>query len=130
MHLSAGLMVAGDHAGHRLLVGHRLPDSDRDLAAGAEPAAPGRVVDLDRHRAHAQQVALLPRPRELLQGRSPEASGEDLLEGIALALVGALVEVEVEVPRRARLVVVVAAREDDVQPGEVELPGPAALDLP
>ena len=80
--------------------------------------------------AHAQQVAVLERPRELLQRRSPEAAEEDLGERLALALVAALVEVEVEAPGGARLVVVVAAGEDDVEPGQVQLPGAAPLDRP
>jgi hypothetical protein len=46
-------VVAGNHAGDRLLVGHRLADAEADLAAGAKPPAARRMVEFDRDRADA-----------------------------------------------------------------------------
>ena len=60
----------------------------------------------------------------------PDAAEKDRLECLALGVVTALVDVEPEVPGRARLVVVVAKGEDGSQAGEVDLAGAPVLDLP
>jgi hypothetical protein len=83
-------MVAWDHARDLRAVGDRLTNPHRHLGAGAKPSAAGAVVDLDPDRAHGQQVARLPRPRELLERRAAELSQEDPGERGALALVAAL----------------------------------------
>ena len=68
------------------------------------------------------------------QGTAPAPcrprAGEDRRQRLAPALVGALVEVEDEVPRRARLVVVVDEREHHGEAGEVHLPSAPALHRP
>src|SRR5581483_16201 len=69
------------------------------------------VRDLDRDVAHGEAGRLLPRPREVLERVAAEPARVDRLERGALLAVRALVEVEDEAPRRARLVVVVARRQ-------------------
>src|SRR4051812_32869592 len=108
-------MVARDHAGHRLLIGYRLPDPHRYPIARPKPAPPWRVIYVHRHRAHAPQIAGLERPRKLFQRRSAKATQKDLCDGVALAIVAAIVEVEIEAPWRAGLVVVVADGHHDAQ---------------
>src|SRR5438067_2424841 len=79
-------VVAGDHARDRLLVRDGRAHAHRHPLAGAEPSPPRRVLDLDRHRLHAEQVAGLERPGELLLRASPQSPHEDARERFALAL--------------------------------------------
>src|SRR6185369_2745417 len=72
--LASRAVVAGDDAGHGRLALVRCADADRHLLAGAKPAATGRVVDLDRRRADAAEVAVLEGPRELRHRRAAQAS--------------------------------------------------------
>ena len=102
-------VVARNHAGHRLLVGHRLAHTNLDLPGRPEPAAPRRVVDLNLDRLHALQVCGLEHPRELLVRGPAKATGEDVGDRFALALVAARVYEQNDRPRRAGLVVVVSA---------------------
>src|SRR3954467_9093701 len=56
-HLTAGLVVSGDHTGHRpARVLERLADAHGDRAPRPEPAAPGGVVDLDPAGDDLEQV--------------------------------------------------------------------------
>src|SRR2546423_1346906 len=98
-------MVSRDHAGHSLLVRHRLTHAHRYLAARAEPAAAGRVVDLDRSGAYAQQVRRLEGPGELFERGAASVPAEDLGERLALGLIAALVHVQEVAPGRTRLVI-------------------------
>src|SRR4051812_46947522 len=123
-------VVPRDHARDGLGVGDRLAHADGDVLAGAEPPATRLVLDLDRDRTDAERPARLPRPWEVHERGTVPRAGEDGLERWALALVRTLVEVEEEVPRRARLVVVVAARQHGREPGEVDVARVAALDRP
>jgi hypothetical protein len=68
------------------------------------------VVDLDRSRVDAQHRRGLEHPRELALRGAAETTEEDVLERVALALVGALVHVQVKLPGRAWLVVLVVRR--------------------
>src|SRR3954447_3146117 len=107
------------------------PPAARDTPpppAGAEPSPPPRVVDLDRHRTHAEQVAGLERPGKLFQRRTVEATQEDLGERLALALIGSVVEVEVEARGRARLVVVVADGHRHAKTRDVHVSGLSLVD--
>jgi hypothetical protein len=54
-------------------------------APGAKPASSGRLVDLDRGRAHPAQVARLPDPGKLVLGRPAQPPEEDLGQSVALA---------------------------------------------
>src|SRR6266540_1605529 len=128
--LVAGAVVAGDDAGNGLLVVDLAADADVNVLAGAEPAASWPVVDLDRRWANAEEAARLEDPRELLVRRPAEAAEEDRLQGRALALVAAFVDVEPVVPGRAGLVVGVVDRHDGPHAGEVDVAGPAVPDLP
>src|SRR3954469_20948709 len=123
-------MVPRDDAGDRLLLGDRVADADAHVLPRAEPAAPRVVLDLDRHRAYAEGAARLERPRELDERRAAQAAGDDPLERLALALVAALVDVEHEVPGRARLVVAVAEREHGGEAAEVDVAGVPAAGRP
>src|SRR6266508_2761669 len=128
--LLAGLVVARDHARHRGDVGHRARDPDADLTSHAEPLAPGRVVDLDLRGAHGDEVARLPGPREVLHLPALGSAGPDLLERPPLLVVAAFVDVEQERPGRALLVVAVARRERDAEPGQVRVAYAPVDDLP
>src|SRR6266540_5334665 len=128
--LLAGLVVARDHARHRGVVGHRARDPDADLTSHAEPLAPGRVVDLDLRGAHGDEVARLPGPREVLHLPALGSAGPDLLERPPLLVVAAFVDVEQERPGRALLVVAVARRERDAEPGQVRVAYAPVDDLP
>src|SRR5215211_232174 len=76
-YLLAGLMVPGDDAGHRLLIGHQRAHPHLHLVAHAEPTASPCVVDLDARRANRHQPARLEGPRELPQRRAAGAPEED-----------------------------------------------------
>src|SRR5215216_2059967 len=110
-------MVPGNHTGHGLLVGHRPAEPHRHLLADPEPAASRSLVDLDRSRPPAEQIAVLPDPGKLLPRRPAELADQDQSERLALAVVPPLVDVEAEAPGRARLVVVIAIGHDGSQPG-------------
>jgi hypothetical protein len=71
-----------------------LADPDGDMVADAEQLPPARVVELDPDSAHADKLARLPRPREVLEGVAAEPAGEDRLERRLLLLARALVEIE------------------------------------
>ena len=92
--------------------------------------AAARVVELDRDRSHVEQVAGLPRPREVRERIAPEPAGVDRLERRLLLLPRPLVQVEDPHPGRARLVVVVADRQRDCQTGQVGSGGVPFLDQP
>src|SRR3954471_12364358 len=77
--LLAVAVVAGDDAGHGLRAGVAVADADAHSVADAQPLAAARVVDVDRHRAHGHQLALLPRPGEVAGGVAARAAGEDRL---------------------------------------------------
>src|SRR4051812_33592726 len=128
--LLAGAVVAGDHAGDGLGAGVAVADPDADVVADAQPLAPARVVDLDLDGPHREELARLPRPREVLLGVAAEAAGVDRLERLALLARRALVEVERPRPRRAGLVVAVATGQRDRRACEVAPVGLALLDQP
>src|SRR6266511_3147246 len=117
MKFAAGAVVARDDAGDRCLFLDRRSNPQGDLAPRPKPAPSGGVVNLDRDGAHPEQVAFLPDPGELLLRRSAQPPKEDLAQGVALAIVATLVHVQVEVPRRGGLVVVVSPGEDHPEPG-------------
>src|SRR6185369_15822123 len=75
-------------------------------------------------------VRRLPDPRALLLRRAAELAGQDRGERLALRLVAAVVDVEAVRPRRARLVVVVAAHEHGGEAGEVDVAGMAVAHDP
>jgi hypothetical protein len=122
--------MARDDAGDRLVAFVRALDVDRDHVAHPEPLATRRVVELDQRRLHVEQVARLPRPREVLDLLAGDSPGPDLLERLMLVGRSALVEVEDPAPRRSVLVVAVASRHHDSQVGQVEAAGFAVDDLP
>src|SRR5262249_52812503 len=62
--------------------------------------------------------------------RAGQAAGEDRFERLALGLVGAVVDVEHEAPRRALFVVAVPAGEHDAEPVERHTVGVALEDAP
>src|SRR5262249_11484815 len=125
--------VAAELPVERVVVHHELvcdelgaPDflaraDARDSAAGRapppRPAGHGRadrdaaLADLDPARAHLEQVAGLPHPREPQHALAAGATEQDVGERRALPLVAALVDMEHEAPRRAGLVVVVLVDE-------------------
>ena len=107
--------MARDDAGDRRLARHRAADAHLDAPAGAEPAPPRRVVDLDADGPPAEEVALLPGPGEVLQRGASACAREDPDEGLALGVVPPLIDVEEEGPGRAGLVVVVAAGDDGAE---------------
>jgi hypothetical protein len=61
-------VVAGDDAGHGLLTRIAVVDPNRHAIANAEHLPALRMVELDLGAPHADQVARLPRPREVLEG--------------------------------------------------------------
>src|SRR5262245_43694584 len=113
-------MMTGDHAGHGLLLVERASDAKDDVLPDAEPAATGRVVDLDRGRHDGARMARLEDPRKLPHRRASQLSGEDAGEQVALLGVASLVDVEHEGPGRARLVVRIAQDENDAETGEID----------
>ena len=122
--------MAGDPARHRLVSGIGARDADADCVLDAEPAAARRVVDLDLRRLDAEQVARLPRPGEMVELASGDASGPDFFERPVLFGRPSLVQVEDPAPGRAFLVVAVASRQRDSEAGEVGLIRVAVDDLP
>ena len=128
--LLAGSVVAGDPARHRLVPGIGARDADADCILDAEPAAARRVVDLDLRRLDAEQVARLPRPGEVVDLASGDASGPDFFERPVLFGRPSVVQVEDPAPGRAFLVVAVASRQRDSDAGKVGLIRVAVDDLP
>src|SRR6185436_21040742 len=128
--LAAVAIVPRDHAGHLGLLLEGAANLHRDAAARPEPSAPWGVVDLDLDRLDADQVALLPGPRELPLRGPAEPAGPDLLQRLPLALVGALLHEENPGPRRAIFVIVVARRQHHPLAREVDRPGISRLDPP
>src|SRR4051812_1975518 len=96
--LAALPVVAGNDAGHGLLVDDRVGDTNVDVAPGAEPSPPRRVLELDARRPDLEQAAGLERPGELPQRRAAGVTGEDRLERVALRVVRPVVEVQEPVP--------------------------------
>src|SRR5439155_3559700 len=129
-HLLARLMVARDHARHRLAARVGAGDPHADRVADPEPPAARRVVDLDLRRTDSDEVARLPRPGEMLELLALEPAGPDLLERSVLLFATALVEVERPRPRRPFLAVVIAVRDDDSEAGEARLACVTLGDLP
>ena len=72
VYLSARTIVTRDYTGDLGLLLERSADPHAHVTAGPKPAAAGGVVDFDRHRPHAEDLARFPDPRELLFGRSAE----------------------------------------------------------
>src|SRR5439155_8791610 len=107
---------------------HGSAHADLYVAIRAEPAASRRVVELDSSGANLDQAARLERPRELLEGRTAGVTEEDRRERLALRDVRRVVEIEEEVPRGSRLVVVVPGDEHHPLAGQVDLAGVASLD--
>ena len=105
-------------------------DAHADAVADPQSLAAARVVDLDLDRAHGDELAGLPRPREVAQRVSAETPGEDGFERGALLAGGARVDIERPRPRRARLVVVVAGGQRDRQARQVGAVRGAVLDQP
>src|SRR5947199_6677011 len=122
--------MAGDQAGHGLLILRRSTDPHLHLAPNPEPAAPWSVVELDSGGADLDQATRLEGPRELLQGRAAGVSQEDLGQGLTLGVVRRLVDVEQEVPWRTGLVVVVPANEHHALAGQRDLSCAPVLDRP
>jgi uncharacterized protein len=105
--LAAGPVVAGDEAADDALRRVGRLDPQLELPADAQEAAARRVVELDVRRRHGDELARLPRPRELHHRRAAERAAPDVHERGALRVRAAVVEVERPAPRRARLVVAV-----------------------
>jgi hypothetical protein len=76
--------MPGDHARDRLAALVASADPDADVVAYPESLATPRVVDLDRDRSYRDELARLPRPREVTLGVPAETTGEDALERGAL----------------------------------------------
>src|SRR5262249_41126432 len=123
--LRPGPLVTGDAAGDALtrLVRRRRDEANRVTHAKA------RSVELDRAYPHIDQVARLADPGEPHDGGAGLAE-EDLLERRPLRVVAALVEMEDDAPRRARLVVVVTDDERRGEPREVDLAEVPVVDAP
>src|SRR5215211_702047 len=128
--LEALAVVSGDHAGDGLLVRHGFPHAHGHLVPGPKPPAARAVLDLDRHRPPAEQVALLPYPWELALGRPTELPRQDAGERLALPVVAALVDEEEVGPGRSGLVVRVAQGQDRPHAGQVDVARPPLLDGP
>src|SRR4051812_6057398 len=113
--LAPGLLVARDAAAHVVLA------FDAPSREDARPLADAKLlaVELDLRRPHVDDEARLAHPRQPQDPLASRATEEDRLEGGALLRVAGLVDIEDERPRRARLVVVVAAGERHVQSAEV-----------
>src|SRR6185437_12715250 len=129
-HLTARLVVSGDHARHRRRVLERLADAHGDGAPDPEPAAPGGVVYLDPARDHLEQVAGLERPRELVERGAAQPAGVHVLERTPLVRVRPLVQVQHPVPGRPRLVIAAPDHHHHAQAGHVEVADHPPLDPP
>ena len=128
--LLAGLLVAGDHARDSLRTGVTIADANAGAVAYPEALAVPGVLDVDLDRSYRNELARLPGPREMPKGVAAQPAGEDTLERGALLLGGRGVEIQRPRPRRAGLVVAVAAGQRDRQPGKVCAVRFAVLDQP
>src|SRR4051812_31501153 len=128
--LLARHLAAGDDAGDRLGPVVAVADADADAVADAQPLAPPRVLDLELDRPHGDELARLPRPREVLQRVAAAPARVDLLDGAPLLVRRAAVHVEDPRPGRPLLVVAVAGGHRHRQPGEVDALGVTVLDQP
>src|SRR6185295_5622580 len=106
--LLAGLLVAGDDARDGLLAQDAITDSDIHALTDAQPLAPTRMVDIDRNRAHRDELAGLPCPRKVALRIAAEPTGEDPLQGVTLRHRAARVEIQDPRPRRTGLIIAVA----------------------
>ena len=128
--LRADPLVAGDPARDGLVGLDRRRRAQLDGFGDRQPVAVPVRLELDPARAHLDELALLPDPRQQAHMRPAEPAEEQILERLPLPLVAALVDVEEDRPRRARLVVVVRDHERDEQAVHVDLADPALLDPP
>src|SRR5207253_8781401 len=87
-------LVARDDAGDDRLLCHRCRDAHLDVVLDTEPPAPRRVVDLNRRRGDAEDVALLPDPGRVPLDVAAEPPEEDAFERGPLFVVATLVDVE------------------------------------
>ena len=106
--LDTRLRVVGDQRPRGPLIGHRVPEADADVVAGVEPRATRAVIRLDRRGAHRDLAAGRCRPRERRERAVAAPAGEQPPQRRALARVGALIEIDGDVPRRAGRGLVVA----------------------
>src|SRR3954471_7003616 len=128
--LFAGLLVAGDHARDGLAADVTIADANADAVAYPEALAMAGVLDVDLDRSYRDELARLPRPREMPKGVAAQPAGEDALKRGALLVGCRGVEIQRPRPRRAGLVVAVAAGQCDRQPGKVGAMHCALLDQP
>src|SRR4051794_33699294 len=124
--LAPGLLVARDAAAHVVLAFHRPSREDARPLADAKLLA----VELDLRPPHVDDEARLAHPRQPQDPLASRATEEDRFEGGALLAISRSVDVEHDRPRRAGLVVVVAARERDVQSIQVDPVEGAFGDVP
>src|SRR3990170_2592064 len=128
--LSADPLVSGDHAGDGLLALDGPRRSKPDGVADAKPIAVSLGCELDRTRAHVEQVPRLPDPRKDVHVRTARTTEEDVRERLLLLRAAPIVDVEDDAPRRAGLVVVVPDGQGDAQAGHVDLAYDSVLDPP
>ena len=122
--------MARDHAGDRFLAVVAVADPDADAVADPQPLAPPRVVDLDLDRPDGDELARLPRPREVGRGVAAETTGEDPSSAARCSLVARASRYSTHVHGEPGLVVAVADGQRDREPGEVDVVHGALLDQP
>src|SRR5438067_9611117 len=123
-------LVSRDYAGDGFIAVVAAADWDTDAVSYPQALAPAGVIDRDLHRSHRNKLACLPCPRKMALGVAPEPTSEDSLKRGALLLRSAHIEVQHPRPRRAWLVVVVAARQRNREVGQVNAVRLAILNQP
>src|SRR5262249_57249873 len=117
--LPAAVMPRND-AGNGLRALVSIADAQADVVANPEPLSATAVIDLDLNRADREQLAGLPRPREVRLGVAAQSPAENPLERLPLFLGRSRVEIEDPAPGRALLVVAVANGQSNRLPGHVD----------
>src|SRR5205085_1573420 len=123
-------LVPGNHTCDGFVALIATADSDTNVVSNPQALATARVIDRHLHRSHRNKLACLPCPRKMALGIAPEPTTEDSFKRGTLLLRSARMQVQNPCPRRARLVVVVAARQRNRQAGQVNAIRLAILNQP
>lgn len=124
----AGMVEAGDAAGNGFVGGYEFVGGDADVTFGADAPVTGLVAEIEPGAANGADV--VDGGGEVVAGGAAHSTEEDVGEPAVLIIAGVLIDVEADLPRRSRLVVVVKAGHDDVEPGQVEVVGMTFADMP
>lgn len=124
----AGMVMAGNTASNGFVGGHKFVSVDADVSFGADAPVTELVAEIEPGAVDGDDV--VDGRGEVVAGSAAHSTEEDIGEPAVLIFGGVLIDVEADLPRRSRLVVVVEAGHDNVKSGENEVVGLTVADMP